>query len=73
MSDRGQELTPAVLLGAYAQGVFPMAQGAEEREIYWFDPPLRGVLPFDAFHVPKSLAKRLRRGDHRVTVDRAFE
>ncbi|MEM9726483.1 MAG: leucyl/phenylalanyl-tRNA--protein transferase, partial [Pseudomonadota bacterium] len=47
--------------------------GAEEREIYWFDPPLRGVLPFDAFHVPKSLAKRLRRGDHRVTVDRAFE
>ena len=73
MSDRGQKLTPAFLLNAYAEGVFPMAQSADDPEIYWFDPPLRGVLPLDAFRVSKSLAKRMRRADYRVTTDQAFD
>lgn len=73
MSDRGAELTPALLLNAYAEGVFPMAQSADDPEIFWFNPALRGVLPLDAFHVPKSLAKRMRRGDFEVTTNRAFE
>ncbi len=73
MSRRRIELSPTLLLNAYAAGVFPMADSAADPDVYWVDPAFRGVLPFDAFHVPKSLAKRLRRGDFEVTVDRAFE
>lgn len=67
------EITPTLLLRAYAAGVFPMAQSAEAEEIFWVDPKRRGILPLDGFHVPKSLRKRVRRGDFRVTVDLAFE
>ena len=73
MSDRGTKLTPGLLLNAYAEGVFPMAQSADDPEIHWFDPPFRGVLPLDKFHIPKSLAKRVRRTDYRISVDCAFD
>jgi leucyl/phenylalanyl-tRNA--protein transferase len=67
------EITPTLLLRAYAAGVFPMAQSADSDEIFWVDPKRRGVLPLDEFHVPRSLRKRLRKDDYRVTVDAAFE
>lgn len=72
MSDRRVELTPTLLLNAYAAGVFPMADGADDPNLYWVDPSNRGVLPIDGLHVPRSLAKRLRRGEFAITVDRAF-
>jgi leucyl/phenylalanyl-tRNA--protein transferase len=71
MSDRS--LSPDLLLGAYAAGVFPMADGRDNPEIYWVDPRERGVLPLDGFHMSRSLARRLRRGDVRVTLNEAFE
>ncbi|MEO0683105.1 MAG: leucyl/phenylalanyl-tRNA--protein transferase [Pseudomonadota bacterium] len=67
------EITPTLLLRAYAAGVFPMAQSADADEIFWVDPKRRGVLPLIDFHVPRSLRKRIRRHDYRVTVDAAFE
>lgn len=73
MSDRGIELTPTLLLNAYAAGVFPMADSADDPDVYWVDPAYRGVLPLTDFHVPKSLGKRLRRGDFDVTVNRDFD
>lgn len=75
MSDRLSEirLTPQLLLRAYAAGVFPMADSAEASEVLWIDPELRGVIPLDAFHAPRSLLKRVRRGDYQVTVDEDFE
>lgn len=66
-------LTPALLLRAYAMGIFPMADGPGPDAIGWYDPPHRGILPLDGFHVPRSLAKIARRGRYRLTVDRAFE
>lgn len=66
------ELTPDILLRAYAIGIFPMAEGREHRELHWIDPEQRGVLPLDAFHVPRKLRRRIRRGDFEVTCDRAF-
>jgi leucyl/phenylalanyl-tRNA---protein transferase len=48
-----------VLLGAYAQGVFPMA---DEGELTWFSPLLRGVIPLDGrFHIPHGLKRSLKR------------
>ena len=75
MSDRAQieELTPMLLLHAYAAGVFPMAESADAEEVLWIDPDLRGIVPLERFHVPKSLRKRVLKDDLRVSVDTDFE
>lgn len=66
-------ITPELVLRAYAAGVFPMADSAETDEIFWVDPRKRGILPLDDFHLPRSLRKRILRGDYRVRVDLAFD
>ncbi len=65
-------LSAPMLLRAYAAGIFPMAESAESRELHWFDPERRGILPLDAFHVPRSLRKTLRRGPFELRFDSAF-
>lgn len=65
-------LTPELLLRAYANGVFPMAESAESDELMWFDPPHRGVLPLDRFHVPRRLRKTLRHFPFDVRIDNDF-
>lgn len=67
------ELTPQLLLRAYAAGVFPMADSADSPDILWIDPDLRGIIPLDAFHAPRKLLKRVRREDYEITVDADFE
>lgn len=66
------EITPTLLLRAYAAGVFPMAHSADADEIFWVDPRKRGILPLPAFHVSRSLRRRIRRGGFEVTVDEDF-
>jgi leucyl/phenylalanyl-tRNA--protein transferase len=66
------ELTPDLILKAYAYGIFPMAKSREDQTVFWVQPKLRGILPLDGFHVPRSLRKTLRRGDFLVTIDTAF-
>ena len=62
-----------MLLRAYAAGIFPMADSAESRELRWFDPPVRALIPLDnQFHVPRRLARTLRQKPYRVTLDNAF-
>ena len=64
-------LSPRLLLTAYAQGVFPM-DGPEG--LRWYAPDPRAIIPLDdRFHVPDSLARVVRQGRYRVTVDTAFE
>ncbi len=67
------ELTSELLLKAYAYGVFPMAKSREDRTVFWVQPKLRGVLPLDDFHIPRSLKKTIRRGTFTITVDTAFD
>jgi leucyl/phenylalanyl-tRNA--protein transferase len=67
------QLTAEILLRAYAAGIFPMAETRSDPTLYWVDPDMRGILPLDAFHIPKKLRRVLRRGDFRVTCDTAFE
>ena len=54
------EITPEILLRAYAMGVFPMAASRDDPEIHWIDPDDRGILPLDRFHISRSLAKHIR-------------
>jgi leucyl/phenylalanyl-tRNA---protein transferase len=67
------EITPQVLLKAYACGIFPMAESAEDNALYWIEPERRGILPLDEVHIPKSLARTIRRGGFEVKVDNDFE
>jgi leucyl/phenylalanyl-tRNA--protein transferase len=67
------EITPQVLLKAYACGIFPMAESAEDHALYWIEPERRGILPLDRVHVPKSLARAIRRGGFEVKVDHDFD
>lgn len=57
---------------AYAQGLFPMADSADDEAIYWVEPKTRGILPLDHFHVSHSLAKVLKSDRFTTTVDAAF-
>ena len=65
-------LTPALLLRAYAAGVFPMAEGRDDPVIHWIDPQRRAIFPMEGFHTSRSLARHIRRIQPRVTVDRDF-
>lgn len=54
------EITPEVLLKAYACGIFPMAESSDDPSLYWIEPERRGIMPLDAFHVPSRLARTVR-------------
>lgn len=62
-------LTPELLLSAYAQGMFPMAV---DDEIYWYSPDPRAILPLDGLHVSRSLQRRLRAGQYGVRFNTAY-
>lgn len=67
------EITPQVLLKAYACGIFPMAESATDPQLYWIEPQARGILPLDQVHVPKRLARTIRQCGYDVRVDCDFE
>jgi len=67
------EITPEVLLRAYACGIFPMAESADDPTLFWVEPEQRGVIPLDRFHIASRLARTVRADRFIVTVDRAFE
>ena len=55
------EITPQVLLKAYAVGIFPMAESAEDPGLFWIEPETRGVIPLEGFHIPRRLARTVAR------------
>ncbi|MSO71202.1 MAG: leucyl/phenylalanyl-tRNA--protein transferase [Alphaproteobacteria bacterium] len=65
-------LTPQLLLGAYAAGVFPMAESRADSSLHWIDPEFRGVLPLDQMHVSRRLKRTLRQAPFEVRCDTAF-
>ncbi|MDG6094978.1 leucyl/phenylalanyl-tRNA--protein transferase [Acetobacter sp. AN02] len=65
-------LTPALMLSAYAAGLFPMASHEDPEELDWYDPDPRGVIPLDDFHLPRRLRRTVLSGRFRVTADTAF-
>ena len=67
------EITPEVLLRAYACGIFPMAESADDPTLFWVEPEIRGVIPFDRFRVSSRLARTVRSDVFSVTVDAAFK
>lgn len=70
--DDSSLLTPAILLQAYAAGVFPMSESRDDPQVFWVDPHLRGIMPLDQFHISRSLAKRIRQSPFHITLNRDF-
>jgi leucyl/phenylalanyl-tRNA---protein transferase len=71
--DASFEITPQVLLKAYACGIFPMAESADDPGLFWVEPEMRGVIPLDGFHIPRSLRKTIKRERFEVRIDHDFE
>ena len=67
------EITPQVLLKAYACGIFPMAENAEDPALYWIEPQLRGILPLTALRVPSRLRRTLRQDRFEIRIDSDFD
>ena len=68
---RGQ-ISPRLLLQAYAAGIFPMAEHKDDASVFWVEPENRGVLPLERFHISHSLRRVIRKGVFEVTFDTAF-
>lgn len=66
------DLTPQLLLGAYASGIFPMAEGRHDPDLYWIDPDMRGIIPLESFHVPRRLRRTLRSSPYVIRCDSDF-
>jgi leucyl/phenylalanyl-tRNA---protein transferase len=67
------DITPQVLLKAYACGIFPMAESADDPALYWIEPQARGILPLNAFHIAKRLKRTVKQDVFEVRVDSDFE
>jgi leucyl/phenylalanyl-tRNA--protein transferase len=68
----GFVLTPEILLRAYQAGIFPMAESADDPELFWVDPKRRGILPLDGFHLSHRLRRVVRQDRFEVHVDSDF-
>src|SRR5579871_6996959 len=67
------EITPEVLLRAYACGIFPMAESADDPTLFWVEPEMRGVIPLEGFRIASRLARTVRSDTFCVTVNTAFK
>ncbi|WP_298256745.1 leucyl/phenylalanyl-tRNA--protein transferase [uncultured Litoreibacter sp.] len=70
--EHAPELTPELILSAYAQGIFPMAESRDDDRLFWVDPEERGVMPLDGFHISRSLRKTILQAPYQIKVDTAF-
>ena len=68
----GHAIPTDFLLKAYSTGVFPMAESASDPEVFWVRPEMRGIVPLDGFHIPRSLAKTIRQYRFDIQVDQDF-
>ncbi|MCL4765762.1 MAG: leucyl/phenylalanyl-tRNA--protein transferase [Hyphomicrobiaceae bacterium] len=67
------EITPQVLLKAYTCGIFPMAESADDPQLYWIEPQARGILPLDCVEIPKRLQRTIRQEIYEIRVDTEFD
>jgi leucyl/phenylalanyl-tRNA--protein transferase len=71
-NDAAHDITPELLLRAYACGIFPMAESADDPAIYWVEPRERGVIPIEGLHVPSRLARTVRADTFEIRIDTDF-
>jgi len=67
------EITPELIIRAYQAGIFPMSEDAQDENLFWVSPELRGIIPLDGFRLSTSLRKAIRKSGFEVKVDTDFE
>ena len=67
------EITPEILLKAYASGLFPMAEHADDPGLFWVEPKERGIIPLDGFHIPQRLARTVASDRFAIAIDNDFD
>ncbi|OYW99211.1 MAG: leucyl/phenylalanyl-tRNA--protein transferase [Rhizobiales bacterium 32-66-8] len=67
------DITPELIIRAYRAGIFPMSEDAEDEDLFWVSPEMRGIIPLDGFRLSSSLRKAIRRSGFVVKVDTDFE
>ena len=67
-----QIIPPEILLGAYQQGIFPMAESRNSENVDWFSANRRGIIPLDAFHISKNVQRLIRQQKFSVTINTCF-
>ncbi|VAX02739.1 Leucyl/phenylalanyl-tRNA--protein transferase [hydrothermal vent metagenome] len=65
-------ITAELIIHAYIQGIFPMAENAASNDVYWVDPELRGIIPLDSFHLPRKLARKINQKPFDIRIDTSF-
>jgi leucyl/phenylalanyl-tRNA--protein transferase len=68
---KNEPLDPVMVIRAYAQGIFPMAN--RQGKIHWYAPDPRAILEHDNLHVSRSLRATIRKGIYEIRIDTAFE
>ncbi|QBD83769.1 leucyl/phenylalanyl-tRNA--protein transferase [Ktedonosporobacter rubrisoli] len=71
MRKRPESLDPALVIRAYAQGIFPMAD--EQGRISWYAPDPRAILEHENLHISRSLRATIRKSIFTIRIDTAFE
>ena len=66
-----EKLDPALVVQAYAQGIFPMPD--ERGKIHWYAPDPRAILEHDRLYVSRSLRATIRKHIYEIRMDTAFE
>lgn len=73
MGDQKMKIIPKeVLLSAYAQGVFPMADSKDAEDVDWYSASKRGVIPLEKFHISKNLRKLIQKDRFEVVINTQF-
>jgi leucyl/phenylalanyl-tRNA---protein transferase len=72
-SSQSDSITPDILLQAYRCGIFPMAESATAKQLHWYEPQKRGILPLEGFHISRSLVKTVKTNRFEVSADQDFE
>lgn len=67
------DITPEILLRAYAMGIFPMAESADDPGLFWLEPKTRGIIPLDGLHISRRLARTVRSDTFTIRADHDFE
>ena len=49
-----------------------MADAVDDPETFWVDPHIRGIIPLDAFHVPRRLARTIKQAPFDIRIDTDF-
>src|SRR4051794_10105616 len=67
------DITPEVLLRAYACGIFPMAESVDDPTLFWVEPEMRGLIPLAGFRISARLRRTVRSDAFRITLNTAFK